>query len=1636
MSLDYLFLDGASGLWSIDEATGVASNVKTLATGANEALTESAGVVYFGAHATGSAAGSVTQLWRTDGTSTGTSLVATLPESGLSGLSGPNVPSFGIVSLVALTPGLVAFEYVGTSRSTLYISDGTSAGTALVSSYTGTGLAALGDTISGVLNNKFLFLDGGSGLWAVDVATRIATNVAAAAPGFSINLVVSGNAAYFAAHAAGAPIGSNTQLWRTDGTASGTTLLTTLPAVGGGGGIVGMVALSTGGVALEYDMNGTPAFYVADGNLNGTLPIRSYTSSLTEGLGSGFSAELNGKLFFLDGGSSGLWSIDEATRVATNIASATFSTDAGLVVSGGVLYFSAHASGAPTGSATELWQSDGTSNGTRLVATLSSTAVGQGIVGLTALANGGVVFEYIANGTNTAYISNGTQVGTKPVTGYASNGNVGFGIGFAADITVPSAGGGLPGPAAPVILSAAPDTGIAGDGITSATVLTLTGTAAANSTVAVLDGSTTLGSATANGSGSWSFVTAILATGAHSFTAKATDAAGNTGVASAATTVAIDTVAPAAPVILSIAPDTGVVGDGITSATVLTLTGTAEANSTVAVLDGSTTLGDVSANSLGSWSFVTATLAAGAHSFTAKATDVAGNTGLASAAMVETIVIVPSNYLWRAGSGLFGTAADWQNTTTGANPATSAPGINDTASWSGAVGTVTGTGSVAQLTVNAGTPSGLVLAGQLTTVSALFAGSATIGSGGTLTVTGNRLSVAGTTSAPANLTVNSGASILDTAAADTSTFYLAIGADAGSAGSVTVTGPNASIDVGANATTIGRFGTGSLSISGGATVRSATANSAANVALSVGSRVGGSGILTITGAGSSYTASGSAFVGRAGSGTLVIDQGGSFTGGSAATASVSSLGVTIGSGTTTTGTTVVFGGSGAATVTNGSVLHSLGDIDVGYDGVTGTMVVGTGSTVTADGRILIALGPDRTGGNGSVTISGGSTVRAGTTFATGFSNIGIGAGAGNNGTVNVTGPGSLLDGNGGRISVGSNSGTLTGPGTGALTVSNGGTVLAGSNYSDTEAALGVGAYQNETGTISISGAGSKLVATGQAVIGGRNTGSGLTAGGTGTVSVATGGLFRATSLALFAGSALTVDATSIGVIGTTAGTAGLLTVDAAATVSGAGAVHAKLLNNGSVIAQGGILAIDQIDAASTGTIGASGGELDVASFGGTSLSFSGTSSIIRLGAETATSVTVTGFGGFDVLDFQNQTSLSLSGTTVTLAGGKTFSITGLASNSKLALGSDGKGGTALTNITATTLVQTANQYALNGSGGTGPILKYNGSAVTVGQFGAGIAPVGAVQISTGYQVAFSLGSNQFTLWNTDASGNYTGSATGVLSGNSLALQLLETTFGADLNNDATIGAKLTTIVTNGTTTLVQAANQYALNGSTGTGPTLQYNGSAVTVGQFGTGVAPVGAWKTSSGYQVAFGLGGNQFVVWNTDASGNYTGGATGVVSGSSAGFAAIEASFVEDLNGDGILNLSSVTTPQTINLGTNSASVSAGLNKPALTFLGLPQTITLGSGGSTINYALQASSGIEEISNFALGHDVLNINLLGVLSSTLQAYDTKVGTANAISLTSTTDVSHGIVLLNTGSVTAGILQSHITFTGGHAIIT
>lgn len=181
---------------------------------------------------------------------------------------------------------------------------------------------------------------------------------------------------------------------------------------------------------------------------------------------------------------------------------------------------------------------------------------------------------------------------------------------------------------------------------TTSNTVSLTGTAEANSTVKVFDGATQIGTATANSSGAWSLATGTLATGNHTFTSKAVDAAGNTSAASAGLVVniapATTTPASGAPTIASFSNDSGVAGDGITNDKTLTLTGTAKANGLVLVYDGASPVGSALANSSGAWSFTTSALADGSHSLTVRAIDATGKFVASSALNVKIDTVAPT----------------------------------------------------------------------------------------------------------------------------------------------------------------------------------------------------------------------------------------------------------------------------------------------------------------------------------------------------------------------------------------------------------------------------------------------------------------------------------------------------------------------------------------------------------------------------------------------------------------------------------------------------------------------------------------------------------------------------------------------------------------------------------------------------------------------------------------------------------------------------------------------------------------------------------------------------------------------------------------------------------------------------------
>ena len=183
--------------------------------------------------------------------------------------------------------------------------------------------------------------------------------------------------------------------------------------------------------------------------------------------------------------------------------------------------------------------------------------------------------------------------------------------------------------------------GVTKKGLTNDSTPTFKGKADPNSVVELYDGSTKIGSATTDKFGNWSItLTTPLGEGAHSITASSP--ATNAIKASDPATITVDT---STKVTLDSVMDDvtgGVVNGnvkgndvtvdgkilkGLTNDNTPTLSGKAEAGSTVEIFDGTNKIGQEVAKADGSWSFKVSTpLSEGEHELKVKTTDKAGNT--------------------------------------------------------------------------------------------------------------------------------------------------------------------------------------------------------------------------------------------------------------------------------------------------------------------------------------------------------------------------------------------------------------------------------------------------------------------------------------------------------------------------------------------------------------------------------------------------------------------------------------------------------------------------------------------------------------------------------------------------------------------------------------------------------------------------------------------------------------------------------------------------------------------------------------------------------------------------------------------------------------------------------------------------
>ncbi len=347
------------------------------------------------------------ELWRTNGTSAGTVMVKDI---------NPNSTGSDLQEFINVNGVLYFRANDGDHGSELWKSDGTAGGTVMVKDIQpGTNDGVVSSFFA--LDNTLYFQanDGENGfeLWKSDGTAEGTVMVKDIYPGDMhggspqssnpTNFTAVNNEVYFAASA-----GIDThEIWKTDGTPAGTTLVKDIYS-----GIPGYALTNF------IDFKNTLYFSVISGDANelwksdGTAAGTVQVATMQAGNFSNHAAVMNNILYFLE--ADGLWKSD-GTNAGTELLKAkggsfVFSPELLTVINGSV-YFT----GNDDEHGLELWISDGTAEGTVLIKDIYEGSASSDI---NAFAKVGDKLMFTANNGingNELWISDGTAAGTKMV---------------------------------------------------------------------------------------------------------------------------------------------------------------------------------------------------------------------------------------------------------------------------------------------------------------------------------------------------------------------------------------------------------------------------------------------------------------------------------------------------------------------------------------------------------------------------------------------------------------------------------------------------------------------------------------------------------------------------------------------------------------------------------------------------------------------------------------------------------------------------------------------------------------------------------------------------------------------------------------------------------------------------------------------------------------------------------------------------------------------------------------------------------------------------------------------------------------------------------------------------------------------
>lgn len=307
------------------------------------------------------------ELFSTDGTTAGTQVVKDInPGIGSSGIS--------LSTLNIVNDKLVFTANDGVNGSRLWSSDGTTAGTKMISpSMNVNNIIGAGST---TMNNSIYFpgTSGGTQLWKSDgteAGTVKVADIISVTGGSGINSPVTvGNTIFF-------KVGTK-ELWKSDGTAAGTVLVKNMESVSNGGTFSPLYMFAYDNNTLLFTCNYTNSWetnpwgcelWKSDGTDAGTSLLKSFnTLNGSAGVTPNSFTKYNGRFYFMAYSSSGyyeLWKTDATaagTSTVRNSPQLDGSFPESITVANGLMYYIGW--GATSSNNYGLWQSDGTSGGT------------------------------------------------------------------------------------------------------------------------------------------------------------------------------------------------------------------------------------------------------------------------------------------------------------------------------------------------------------------------------------------------------------------------------------------------------------------------------------------------------------------------------------------------------------------------------------------------------------------------------------------------------------------------------------------------------------------------------------------------------------------------------------------------------------------------------------------------------------------------------------------------------------------------------------------------------------------------------------------------------------------------------------------------------------------------------------------------------------------------------------------------------------------------------------------------------------------------------------------------------------------------------------------------------------------------